>query len=98
MYIKLEEIKQHLNLDEDFTEDDEYLMYLYDVAQDAVETHIDRSLSELEDVDGNLKPALVHAMKLYIGHLYEHREASSSIKNDPVPFAYDYLLDLYQKY
>lgn len=100
MYIELNDIKKHLNIDELFTEDDTYLESLISVAEDAVSKHIDRNLSEVADENGGELPAvLIHAMKLFIGDMYQSRE-STSFSGTPseIPFSYTYLTSLYKKY
>ena len=47
LYVQLYQIKKHLNIDEQFTDDDEYLVGLCEVAQATVETHIDMPLNKL---------------------------------------------------
>lgn len=100
MYITVEDIKKHLNIDDDFKGDDEYLAYLITVAEDAVSIHIDRNLSEVADENGGELPAvLIHAMKLFIGDMYQSRE-STSFNGSPaeIPFSYTYLTSLYRRY
>ena len=76
IYITLEEIKAHLNISQDFTDDDEYLMQLSDVAIKAVENHIDHPIEQYVH-DGILEAPLVHAAKLLIGTWYLQRESIS---------------------
>lgn len=100
MYIELADLKKHLNIDEEFTEDDEYLEGLAQVAEDSLSKHIDRNLSEVADENGGeLPPVLIHAMKLFIGDLYQSRE-STSFNGSPteIPFSYSYLASLYRRY
>lgn len=100
MYITVEDLKKHLNIDDDFKGDDEYLAYLITVAEDAVSIHIDRNLSEVADENGGELPAvLIHAMKLFIGDMYQSRE-STSFNGSPseIPFSYTYLTSLYRRY
>lgn len=47
MWITLEEAKKHLNLDDTFNDDDNYVLYLIQVAEDTVEKHIDRDITEV---------------------------------------------------
>ena len=49
MYLQLYQIKKHLNIDEDFHSDDEYLVELAQAAQNVVEVHLDRPLDSLEN-------------------------------------------------
>lgn len=98
MYINLETIKKHLNIDSFFTEDDEYLMLLEDVAEKAVSKHIDCNLSELQDGNGGLPSPLLHAILLLVGNMYMQRESISFSNATEVPLSYSYLLDLYKDY
>lgn len=98
MYLDLDIIKKHLNLDDDFVADDEYLKQLAEVAENAVSIHIDRDFSELEDEEGNLPPALQHALLLLIANYYNNRESVTNVSANNIPFSYNYLLDLFKNY
>lgn len=99
IYLKLYQIKRHLNVDERFQEDDEYLLELAEVAQAAVEKHLDTSLEDIaKDNGGTLPPPIVHAMKLLVAEYYSQREAISYTATQVVPLAYDYLLAPYIDY
>ena len=99
MYIQLERIKKHLIIDDYYTNDDDYLLYLADVAEKTVQAHIDCKLSDLANGDsGELPSPLTHAMLLYIGDMYNNRESISYSAPHQVPFSYNYLLDLYKQY
>lgn len=66
-YLQLYQIKKHLNIDEDFHLDDEYLVDLSVVAQAVIQKHIDNNLDELcADNNGELPSPLMHAMLLFI--------------------------------
>lgn len=94
-FLQLEEIKKHLNIDEDFTDDDLYIESLGTVAENVVERHIDVKLNTLDTEAGDLPPALRQAMLLLIGHLYANREAVGPVNDKELPLGYKYLLDLY---
>lgn len=98
MYISIEDIKQHLNIDRDFQDDDKYLGQLIEVAQQTVERNIDRSLSDFEDNDGDLPESLLQAMKLFVANMYANRESISFANAKEVPLSYQYLIDLYRDY
>lgn len=98
MYINLFQIKKHLNLDEGYDGDDEYLTDLAMVAELSVQRHIDHSLKDLEDENGNIPMPIVHAMLLLIGSLYAKRESVAFSSAVEMPHSYDYLLDLYKDY
>lgn len=104
MFIELDRIKNHLNIDDYYTDDDEYLLYLENVAETVVEKHIDCKLSELCDDNGDLPSPLLHAMLLFIGDMYQNRESvaftSSAYNSTPleIPLTFSYLLSLYKNY
>ena len=99
MFLTLERIKKHLNIDEYFKDDDDYLMFLEDVAEQTVQRHIDSNLSVLTDENGGELPSLlIQAMLLYIGNMYLSRKSIKFSNVQDVPFSYDYLLSLYKNY
>ncbi len=98
MFIELDRIKKHLNIDSYYTDDDEYLAQLESVAETVVEKHIDNNLNDLLDSNGDLPSPLVHAMLLFIGNMYNSRESVSFSPATEVPLSYSYLLDLYKNY
>lgn len=98
MYLQLYQIKKHLNIDDSFIDDDEYLCDLAKVAENAVQKHIDNELSDFEDEQGNLPMPLIHAMLLMVGNFYAKRESIAFASVVGVPESYDYLLSLYKNY
>lgn len=99
MYLELERIKKHLNLDTYFTEDDKYILYLAQVAEEVVQRHIDANLKDIAAKEGGiLPPPLLHAMLLFIGDMYASRESVSYANAVEIPFSYEYLLSLYKDY
>lgn len=98
MYLQLYQIKRHLNLDDTFHDDDEYLCDLAKVAENAIQKHIDHPLSDLENDEGMLPMPLNHAMLLMIGTFYAKRESVAFASTMEVPLAYEYLLSLYKDY
>ncbi len=98
MYIDNVILKKHLNIDESFIDDDEYIKALCLAAEQAVENHIARPLSEIVDNSGKLPPAVKHAILLMVGHLYADRESIAFANASVVPLAYEYLLQPYKSY
>lgn len=86
MYITIEDLKKHLNVDHD--EDDTYIEELAEVAEDAVAEYLNRPLAGLVDDAGKLKASVRHAIRLLVGTWYANREsvafASPSIMPDGV--------------
>lgn len=98
MFLTLELAKKHLNIDTDFTDDDNYIEQLCKVAEIAVEKHIDCELNTQIDEVGNLSTPLLQAMLLFVGNMYANREAVSTTGLAELPLAYNYILDLYKDY
>lgn len=100
-YLTLDQIKKHLNIDDYYEGDDTYLTSLGDVAEQIVEQHLERSLSELV-VNESLPAPIIQAMLLFIGTLYMSREHVAFGQAYQIPAAYTntylYLLDPYLSY
>ena len=99
MYLDLSQVKKHILVDETFTDDDNYIQSLMDVAEASVSKHIDCPLACIEQEDGTLPPPVVHAMMLMVGNLYANREPDvmGTIVTE-LPLSYNYLVNLYRNY
>lgn len=96
--IPLELAKKHLNLDEDFTEDDEYILGLVAAAKGAVEKALNASLDRLAEENGGEVPmAIIQAILLMVGNWYQNREITGS-KVAALPYNFEYLINLYRHY
>lgn len=95
--ITLELAKKHLNLEQDFTEDDEYILGLIDVAEKAVRVHVNDDIKKIAEDKGCFPTPLVQAALLMVGNLYQNREIVGS-KTTELPNNYKYLIDLYRNY
>lgn len=89
----LNEVKKHINIDESFTEDDNYITDLIKVAEDAVAKNENIALNNMIE-DGELPPSVKHSILLLVGNLYNNREATSYSVPSEVPYAYKYLVNL----
>lgn len=98
MYIPLDLAKKHLNVELDYTEDDEYILGLIQVAEEAVQVHANEKLEEIAEHNGGCPPLpLIQAALLYVGNMYQNREIIGA-KATALPFNYSYLIDLYRNY
>lgn len=97
-YLKIEEIKKHLNIDEDFIDDDLYLEALGEAAEEVVCKYIDQPLQQLENEEHEIPKPLIFAMLLWIGTAYAVRESVSSSNMTAVPHSFEMLCDLYRNY
>lgn len=98
-YLTLNDLKKHLNVDTTFTDDDDYIASLGDVAESIVSKHLDCDLSEIVAYsNGELPMPIIQAMKLLVGNLYMNRESVAFVQAHNIPLSYEYLLDPYVKY
>ena len=98
-YLNLDTLKKHLNIDAYFTDDDDYIMQLGDVAEQMVDEHINNNLSNIVNENGGEVPMpLIHAMMLLVGNLYQNREGVAFASASEIPFSYKYLLFPYKSY
>lgn len=97
MYIDLEIVKKHLNIEPDFLDDDEYILSLIEVAEQAVRVHCNEDFATLAEKNGGCLPAPIEqAELLLIGQLYQNREPVG--KGSELPLSYTYLIRLYQNW
>ncbi len=98
-YLTLPLIKQHLNINADYTGEDAYLTTLGGAVEDIVERHIDDSFDALaEENDGVLPLGLQHACLVLLGTYYSNRESVAYTTVTEVPTSYVYLCDAYRRY
>ena len=90
--IALDELKQHLNIDMCFLDDDSYIISLLFAATDAAEKHLRRQLRDHEN------PSILQGIKFLIAHWYRNRENVSNINVQEIPFTFKYLMDLNRSY
>ena len=99
MYVNLDLLKNHLNIEPSFKDDDELIMTYEGIAEQAIERHIDYYLSDIAANNGGELPSpLAAAIMLYVGNLYSNREAVTFGTPKELPLSYSYLLDLYKNY
>lgn len=98
MLITLDKIKKHLNIDADFTDDDDYIEFLESVAEDLVQKHIDKKFDDIIAEEGALPNALLHAILLFIANMYDNRESVAYANPSEVPQSLTYILNMYRDY
>ena len=97
MYVTLYEAKKHLLVDNSFNDDDEYILALIDIAEEAVSININIPLDSIT-VGGELPPAVKAAILLLVGNLYANIEPVAFTSVNKVPYTFDYLISLYKNY
>lgn len=97
-YLTAEDIKQHLNINLDYVDEDEYLLLLAEVAFQSIQNYIDQPVSNFVDNDGEIEAPLRHAALLLIGTWYQNRESVTFGTAKPMPHSFEYLLTNYVNY
>lgn len=90
--ITTEQLRQHLRLDG--SNEDEYLTLLIEASKGAVEKHVNRPLSEFDEIPAQLQMAIL----LIAANLYSNREPISYANSVVVPYSYNYLVQPFIKY
>lgn len=98
LYVSLSELKNQLNIVEDYTGEDKYLANLLWTSQIAVEYHIHQELSTFIDEDQALNPMLKHAILVLASHFYANREPVAYAQPKIIPYTFEYLLQPFKKY
>lgn len=96
-YLTLEEIKKQLNVDQEFTDDDDFLTLLGESAEDMVSQLIDCDLTELFAENGEMPASIKHAMRMLVDYFYSQNRGSSSESID-IPNAIFTILKLYRNF
>lgn len=92
-------IKKHLQIDEDYQNDNDYLLQLYNVAEQSILRHLNvSSIEELKGEEENIPLPIQQAILLLIGNLYKNREPVSDKTAIKIPYTFEYLIDFYRKY
>lgn len=95
-YIDLDEIKQHLNIDLDYHDEDEYLLRRADAAIRMIENRIDQPIDNFV-YDGELDAPLVDAALLLIGTRYNYRESIAVVNTVQIQHGVEDLIRPYIK-
>ena len=98
-YLTLKLIKQHLNMNQDYSEEDDYLEMLGGCVEEVVEMCIDDSLEAISEKNGGKLPLpLIQACLLLLGTYYSNRESIKFVNTIEMPQSFTYLLNLYRNY
>lgn len=96
--LDLKLVKKHLNIIDDFKDDDKYLLYISEVSEQAVLKDLGLTYDEACDDDGEYKTDILHSILLMVGNLYANREGTTYGAASVLPYGYQYLLDLNRNY
>ena len=98
--LNLDYVKNHLNVDKCFNDDDLYIMSLIEVTEQIIIKSLNLDdISTIYDYDKqHLKDGLVQAQLLLIGQYYANRESVSYGNPVKLPLGFEYILQLYKSY
>lgn len=95
MFTPISKIKSHLNIDSDYTQDDDYLVHLAIAAESAVAKRLNiKSLSSIMTEQGYLPEDVTHAVLILCGTWYNARESYTTLSVNKIPHSLDFLFDL----
>ena len=95
--VSLSLFKKHVRAD-DFADDDDYLMFILESAEEAVITATNRTRAELEQMGrADVPLPIKHAIMMLGAHWYNQRESVSSVQMHSVPDSLQSLIKPYRK-
>lgn len=97
--IDLQMLKKHLNIEEDFTEDDSYLEILSNAAVNVVENYLVDNLELIaEDNGGELPSSLSLAIFIMVADWYAYRESVTNLSVNKLPQSLMFILNQFKCY
>lgn len=97
--IDLQMLKKHLNIEEDFTEDDSYLGILSNAAVNVVENYLVDNLELIaEDNGGELPSSLSLAIFIMVADWYAYRESVTNLSVNKLPQSLMFILNQFKCY
>lgn len=97
MNITIEQLKQQLNIESDFVDDDAYLQQLIDVAILSTKNYLG-SDALTGYTDTTIPISIEHAVIMLAGHLYVTRTPVAFAQAMEIPYSYQFLLNPYKDY
>jgi len=99
MIITLAQAKKHLNIDQEFTDDDEYIEELIEVCENVIEKDLHATLAEITLAEATIPALLKHACKILLSTYFENREAVTvGATITETPLSYKHLISKYKNY
>lgn len=88
MICTIDELKQNLNIELNYKDDDEYLLMLLEVSEEMVFKYLDKQKSDYNIIPYNIKYAILILASQY----YENRTSIAFASSNKIPFSFDFLL------
>ena len=96
-WLTLEQIKQQLRIEQDFTDEDGLLEMYADSAEDTVLNICQRTYEDMVDSFGGIPQPIVEASLLLVAMSYEHRSPASQYQMYAVGYAFDMRIKPYMR-
>lgn len=99
-YATLDMAKRHLNIEDAFTDDDQYIDSLIEVAEEKVAAELCMKVEDMATINqgGSLPAPLLQAILLTIGAYYTNREDITTVQTKPLEYGVKYLTQLYRNF
>ncbi len=93
-YTTVAELKEHLNIELDFTEDDNYLQSLLNVSELAVANFCNGGINEVIEIPATIKQAYL----FLAAHYYLNRTPIAFTSTSELPYTFQFLLNPYKDF
>lgn len=97
-YVTIDMAKRHLNVELDYSGDDELIQDYIEAAESVVSSDLNESLQDMENEEGNIPKHIRQAILLLVGHFYANREPVAFANVHEVPLSYKHLISLSRNY
>lgn len=95
----IQELKRHLNIELDFSDEDILLQNYIDIAEQVVLSELNLYTGSTASYTGSTAPLqLQHAILLYAAHLYVTRQIISYGNPISIPKTFDFLINPFKKF
>lgn len=88
MICTINELKQNLNIELGYTDEDEFLLYLLEVAEEVIFNYLDKTKEDYNTIPSSIKYAILIIASQY----YENRTAIAFSNVSKIPFTLEILL------
>lgn len=92
MIATLEQLKNNLNIEPDYTDEDTYLTMLLQVSEDSVFNYLDKKPSDFETIPN----PIIFAVIILASQFYENRTPVAFGQPYKIPYSFEFLLSPYK--
>jgi hypothetical protein len=96
MYLSLDDVKLHLNIELEYAGDDRYIVSLIEAAEDIVSRDLNIDFSRCFVAEADIPQGIRQQIKILVATMYNNREGVGN--GVPLPLSYNYLSGLYRNF